>query len=89
MTTLPLCACGCGRWVPVPRRGFQGRFFSAACRSRAARRRLVGAPEDTPPVRRQGRRAVLRQLAESHTHTNGRSGTGERLGNGFLGGPGR
>ena len=84
-----LCACGCGRPVPVPKRGFPGRFFSAACRSRAARRRLAGAPEDTPPVRRQGRRAVLRQIAESHTHTNGRGGPASRPGDGFHLGSGR
>lgn len=53
------CDCGRGRSIDTNPRGRPRRFATPACRAAAYRRRLAGAPEDTPRRKSQGRRLVL------------------------------
>jgi hypothetical protein len=56
------CACGCGRPLVPNETGRPQRFYEAACRERAARRRGAGIPENAPPAVPGGRRTLTERL---------------------------
>jgi hypothetical protein len=54
-----VCACGCGRLVPVSRSGPARRYATAGCRAAVYRRRRAGVPVDLPrQPNRHGRRGL-------------------------------
>jgi len=61
---VPVCRCGCGGVVDVRTRGRLRAFATAACRTRAWRRRDVGLPEGAPRLSPGGRANLAHRMAD-------------------------
>lgn len=61
---VPVCRCGCGLALPVRMSGRLPTFATAACRTRAWRRRNAGLPEAAPRLSSGGRANLAQRMAD-------------------------